>query len=62
MPTDRELIDALCRMNVGWCGEYEGKDHQELKAAVKLVQDHGYEVSERAEYERLKAKFEFDRS
>jgi len=58
MPTDRELIDALCRMQIGWSGECGCKDHLELKAAVELVQNYGYEVSERAEYERLKEKFE----
>lgn len=44
MPTDRQLIDALCRLNGGWSLNIPG-DQEDYRAAIDLVQQHGKSVS-----------------
>lgn len=44
MPTDRELIDALCRVQGGWARDIPG-DEKDYRAASEIVQAHGKAVS-----------------
>ena len=39
MPTDRELIDALCRTTGGWTPDIPG-DKEDFVAAHKLIDSH----------------------
>lgn len=44
MPTDSELIAALCRASCGWDGESGGSDHKDFLAADQMVRDHSEKV------------------
>lgn len=61
----RLILAAVCRMDSGWTGPCDGPDHLDYLAARKIV--HSYakkfkgqhsEILERAEYERLREKYE----
>lgn len=43
MSSDRELIDALCRLQCGWSAQIPG-DEQDFRAAHQLVYDRNEKV------------------
>lgn len=58
MPNDRQLIDALCRLHIGWSTSKLG-DGEDYQAAHKVVHAHAETVSGSfrvpTEVERLRA-------
>lgn len=44
MPTDRELIDALCFLHAGWRGQGDCPEFRAYQAARRLVSEHARSV------------------
>jgi hypothetical protein len=53
MPTDREIIDALCLVEIGWSTEHEGRAFRE---ACALLREHGRSIRTKQQEDAILAE------
>jgi len=56
MPTDRELIDALCFIEAGWRGQGDCPEFRAYNAARKLIADHTRTVRSKQDEDAILAE------